>query len=99
MSNRCAVGQRFEQPRSVQVHRYVKRRTLRRLLRLGSIVTCDEVTTAPTLRPPVGDNPPQKQLPPQLRDDHSLHALLPGVSALQCCKVDWTRPGRQLLTS
>jgi len=68
LSNRCTVGQWFEPPRAARVHPYVKRPTLRRLLRLGSIATRDVVTPTPTLRPPVGDNPSQQQLPPQLRD-------------------------------
>jgi len=74
LSNWCTVGQWFEPPRAAQVYRYVKRRTLRRLLRLGSIATRDVVTTTPTLCPPVGDNPPQQQL----RDDHSLPASAGG---------------------
>ena len=53
----CTVGQWSALPRAVQVHRYVKRRTLRRLLRLWSTATRDAITT-PSLRPPVGDSPP-----------------------------------------
>ena len=39
-------------PRAAQVHRYDKRRTLRRLHRLRSIATRDRVTPTPTLHPP-----------------------------------------------